>query len=279
MCPGAVGHEPVITESGLEAVLRRDRFVVLAALALIAALAWIYLGWFDAGMGTPAMHAGMAVRDQSSAPAWGPWSGADFLVMFLMWAIMMIGMMTPSVAPMLLIYARVARQARAQGMPYAPTAWFASGYLLAWTGFSLLATLLQWGLEYASLLTPMMASANPLLAGGLLVAAGVYQWTPLKHACLANCRSPLVFIQRHGGFRGSRAGSLAIGMRHGLYCIGCCWGLMLLLFVVGVMNLLWIALIAVLILAEKLVPPGWHLARASGILLVMAGIAMVAGLF
>ena len=209
------------------------------------------------------------------APELGRWSTADALAMFLMWSVMMVGMMTPSVAPMILIYARVARQAEARGTPFAPAGWFALGYFLAWTAFALAATSLQWGLERTLLLSPMMASASPIFGGLLLIAAGVYQWTPFKNACLSQCQSPLAFIQRHGGFRGERGAALALGLRHGAYCIGCCWALMALLFVGGVMNLLWIAAIAALVLAEKLVP-GRLVPRATGLAMIVAGVLLLA---
>lgn len=253
----------------LESILRRDRAVVAAALAALALIAWAYLAWLAAATAMPAAMDGGVM-----APELGRWSTAEFLTMLLMWSVMMVGMMTPSVAPMILIYARVARQAEARGTPFAPAGWFALGYFLAWTGFALLATSLQWALEQALLLTPMMASASPLLGGALLIAAGIYQWTPLKSACLSQCQSPLVFIQRQGGFRGDRTGSLALGLGHGAYCIGCCWALMLLLFAGGVMNLLWIAAIAALVLAEKLIP-GRLFQRATGVALVVAGAALL----
>lgn len=205
----------------------------------------------------------------------GQWSAAHFVAMLLMWSIMMIGMMAPSVAPMVLIYARVARHASTQGTPFAPSAWFALGYFLAWIVFALLATLLQWGLERALLLSPMTASASPRLGGALLIAAGLYQWTPLKHACLSQCQSPLAFIQRHGGFRSETGASVALGLRHGGYCIGCCWALMILLFAAGVMNLLWIAAIGALVLVEKLIP-GRLFQRMAGATFVVAGAAMFA---
>jgi predicted metal-binding membrane protein len=146
-----------------------------------------------------------------------------------MWVVMMIGMMTPSIAPMILIYARVGRQAMVDGKPFAATTWFVGGYLLAWIAFSLAATSAQWALERAALLTPMMTSASNILGGVVLIIAGLYQWTPLKEACLFQCQTPLTFILRHGGFRGYPAGALKLGMSHGMYCIGCCWALMALL--------------------------------------------------
>jgi predicted metal-binding membrane protein len=208
--------------------------------------------------------------------SFAPWSFSDFVFMFVMWAVMMVGMMTPSAAPMILIYARIARQAHEQGKPFAATAWFATGYLLVWAGFSLGATFLQWSLERAVLLTPMMESSSPLFGGLVLIAAGLYQWTPVKEACLSFCQTPLVFIQRHGGFRRDVQGALAMGLKHGAYCVGCCWVLMALLFVGGVMNLLWIAAIALLVLSEKLIPGGHAISRIAGVCLVAVGTWMLA---
>ncbi len=208
------------------------------------------------------------------APAFRPWTAADFLYMFVMWSVMMIGMMTPSVSPTVLLYAQVGRQAEAQGRPLAATGAFAGGYLLAWVVFSLFATLSQWLLERAALLTPMMVTASDLLGGLALIAAGIFQWTPLKQACLSYCQFPLVFIQRHGGFTRSLAGSLAIGFRHGLYCVGCCWALMALLFVGGVMNIFWIALLTILVLLEKVMPRGTALAHIAGVGLILWGMLL-----
>ena len=170
--------------------------------------------------------------------------------MFMMWVVMMIGMMTPAAAPMVLLYARVGRQAAMQGKPFANSYCFFGGYLLAWVAFALVATLAQWAVQRASLLTPMMESASAIFGSALLIAAGLYQWSP-KDACLRQCQAPLQFIQRHGGFRRDAKGSLKLGIRHGAYCVGCCWALMALLFVGGVMNLLWIAVLTVFILLES----------------------------
>jgi predicted metal-binding membrane protein len=262
----------------MEQVLRRDRAVVLAALAAVAALAWAYVIRLASGMDMAAPMDGMAGMDmpRMAAPALAPWSRADFLFMFAMWAVMMVGMMLPSVAPMVLLYARVARQAASRGAPFAATGWFVAGYLLAWTGFALAATTAQWGLERAALLSPAMASASAVFGGVLLLAAGVYQWTPLKRTCLAQCQAPFAFIQRHGGLRRDAAGALGLGVRHGLYCIGCCWALMGLLFVGGVMNLLWIAAIAVYVLLEKVLVTGQAVPRLVGTALIAAGIWMLA---
>jgi len=275
------------SDSRLEAVLRRDRLIVLAALAALAALAWAWLLGMgaapspdpaagDAMDGMPGMagHGGM----EELGPSVAAWSAADFAAMAAMWSVMMVGMMIPAAAPMILIYARVGRKAEGGGTPFAPAGWFAAGYLLAWGGFALAATMLQWLLEQALLLAPMTASAGPRLGGLLLMVAGLYQWTPLKDSCLAQCQSPFLFIQRHGGFRGDRSGALRLGLRHGAFCIGCCWALMLLLFVGGVMNLLWIAGIAAFVLTEKLLPLGRILSRLAGAAMAAAGIGLAAGL-
>jgi predicted metal-binding membrane protein len=265
-----------MTGTALETVLRRDRIIVLAALAAVTVLAWADLVW----LGNDMWMGGMDMSGFRMIPAgrgWmmpenEPWRPFEFGYMIAMWLVMMIGMMTPSVAPMILLYARVARQAAAQGKPFAASAWFAAGYLLAWAVFSVAATLAQWALDRAALLTPMMESASHILGGVLLLAAGVYQWTPLKDSCLASCRAPLAFIMDNGGFRGEPAGAVALGFRHGFYCIGCCWALMVLLFVGGVMNLLWIAALAILVLAEKILPFGRIVARIAGLGFAAAGL-------
>lgn len=255
----------------LERVLRRDRIVVLAALAALTALAWIYTVELAGGMDMAgAASSGMAMKGML-APAFKPWTGVDFIAMFVMWSVMMVGMMTPSAAPMILIYARVGRQAALQGRPLAATGFFAAGYLLSWAVFSLAATGGQWLLDRGALLTPMMATSSAALGGLVLIAAGLYQWTPVKDACLRHCRAPLGFIQGHGGFRRDPAGSLGVGFRHGIYCIGCCWALMALLFVGGVMNIAWIAALTGFVLLEKVVPAGRAIARAAGAGLVASG--------
>jgi len=268
-----------MTNGTLEAVLRRDRLVVAGALWMIAALAWIYVLWLAADMDMGGMDmtgfrmipAGAGIM----APASAPWGAIEFAFVFAMWAVMMVGMMAPSAAPMILLYARVGRQGSASGRPLAATGWFAAGYFLTWIGFSLAATLVQWAVERAALLDPRMASASNLFGGTVLIAAGVYQWTPLKDICLAQCQTPLQFLMRHGGFRGDVPGCLLLGLRHGAYCVGCCWVLMALLFVGGVMNVLWIALLAVLVLLEKLTPFGRLVARGAGVACVAAGVWMV----
>ena len=254
----------------LGATLRRDRYIVATALLLITALAWVYLLQLAADMDMPGMDSA-AMAAMMAPRVWAP---ADFGLVLVMWVVMMIGMMTPSATPMILLYARVARQATAQGKRFAATAWFTAGYLLAWTGFSLAATLLQWQLERLTLLSPMMTSSSNRFNGIVLIAIGVYQWTPWKYACLAACQAPLSFIQRHGGFRPEASRSLRLGLLHGAYCVACCWALMALLFIGGVMNVLWIAAIAVLVLLEKAVPVGRLVPRAVGVVCLGAGMLM-----
>jgi predicted metal-binding membrane protein len=193
------------------------------------------------GMDMPGMDIGSRSGEIAGTPAIAPWSAPEFAFVASMWIAMMIGMMTPSAAPMILLYARVSRSAAAEGKPFASAAWFAGGYLLAWSAFAIAATGAQWLLEQALLIGPMMGAASRLAGGVILLVAGLYQWTPLKDACLGQCRAPLSFIQQHGGFQREATGSLRLGIQHGLYCIGCCWALMALLFVGGVMNPLWIA--------------------------------------
>jgi predicted metal-binding membrane protein len=268
-----------MTDSTLEAVLRRDRLVVAGALAIIIALAWGYVLWLanDMDMGGMDMTgfrmipAGIGIM----LPASTPWTAIEFAYVFAMWAVMMVGMMAPSAAPMILMYARVGRQGKAEGKPLAATGWFAAGYFLAWTGFSLAATVVQWVFERATLLDSRMASASTVLGGIVMIVAGVYQWTPLKDVCLVQCQTPLQFLMRHGGFRSDVPGCLLLGLRHGGYCVGCCWVLMALLFVGGVMNVLWIALLALLVLLEKLTPIGRWIARAAGGACVAAGAWML----
>jgi predicted metal-binding membrane protein len=187
-----------------------------------------------------------------------------------MWAVMMVAMMLPSAAPTILLFAGVSRRRRLQGRPAVPAAVFTLGYLLVWMLYAAAAATAQWELHRLALLSPAMASASPLLGGGLLVAAGVYQWMPLKGACLSHCRSPLGFFSTE--WREGAWGALLMGMRHGSFCVGCCWLLMALLFVAGVMNLLWVAAIAGFVLLEKLLPGGARLGKAVGVLLILWGV-------
>ena len=255
------------TAAPLLDLMLRQRVVIAAALAGLTALCWLYL--FAAAADMRAMGA-MAMPMPME-----PKGAADLVLLLVMWWVMMAGMMLPGAAPMILVFATVNRRRRARGQPYAPTALFAAGYLLAWGGFSVAATLAQWGLERLALLSPMdMTTTSARLGGLLFLAAGLYQLTPLKQACLAVCRSPFDFVVNH--WRDGAAGALRMGLSHGLYCLGCCWILMALLFVGGVMNLLWVAVLAAVVLVEKLFPLGVWMARVSGVLLAAYGVGLLA---
>jgi predicted metal-binding membrane protein len=254
-----------MVDSALESTLRRDRWLVGLALLLVTALALGYTTWLATGFDMSGMM----------SPVYVPWSRGYFLFMLVMWVVMMIGMMTPSVAPTILLYAAFARRSALQGHVFASAGWFAAGYLLAWSAFALAATLLQWLLEKWALVTPMMAGTSRTLGGWILICAGIYQWLPMKHSCLAHCRAPLSFIQGHGGFRPGVWPPVRLGILHGGYCIGCCWMLMFLLFAFGVMELRWIAGLMVFVLLEKLVPRAEWIARAAGVVAVAAGIVLI----
>ncbi len=271
----------VPVDATLEAVVRRDRLVVVSALTALIALSWAYL-LAGAGMGMSAFEmtrmsqlgiaGGMAGMAMMTPAVWTP---GYAVLMFFMWWIMMVAMMLPSAAPMILLFATVNRKQRDTGQPYVATSIFALGYLAAWAGFSLVAVLLQWGLERTAILSPMLVGTNVLFGGSLLFAAGAYQLTPIKQACLRHCRSPLAFLGTHWR-RGAR-GALRMGLEHGAYCVGCCWFLMGLLFFGGVMNLYWIVGLALFVLFEKMVPGGHWLGAATGVALLLWGAAMLAG--
>ena len=235
----------------------------------------------DMGAGAPSGRE-MAGMDMGAAsgpldPAFRAWAPADFVFMFAMWSVMMVGMMTPSVAPMVLLYAAAGRKAAESGAPFASTGWFFAGYLAVWIAFSALATLAQWVMTDVALLTPMMATASAAFGGVLLVVAGLYQWTQFKTACLRACQSPLGFLTAHGGFRAEPRAAVRFGIAHGAYCLGCCFALMILLFVGGIMNLLWIAGLTILILVEKIVPAGRLIPRVSGAVIIASGLWLLLG--
>ena len=253
-----------------------NRTVVLIGLGIIVILSWVYLIYLAAGMSNmlsmPA--AGMDVGMEMAMPAIQPWGAIDYWLMFIMWAVMMFAMMTPSAAPMVLTYTKISRRQQADLKPVWGTAIFFGGYLLIWTAFSAAATLAQGGLHNAALLSPMMATVSPVLGGLVLVAAGVFQFTPLKYACLAHCRTPLGYFMTE--WRDGQRGALMMGMRHGAFCVGCCWLLMALLFVAGVMNLFWIAVIAAYVLLEKVLPRGHMVSWGIGALMIAWGSWMIA---
>lgn len=286
--------------SPLERLLRRDRVITIAGVVALCMLAWLYIV-AGAGLGmnawemtrlalfphqqTPNMTSdmtsdmpgmdmpGMDMSAMATEPR--AWGGANWALMIAMWWVMMIAMMSPSAAPTILLYAHVHRHALAQGQiqdKLAPTGVFMAGYLLVWLGFSVAATALHWLLEREAFVSAtMMSSQSRWLSAIVLIGAGLYQLSPFKNACLSHCRAPTAFLARH--WRPHALGALRLGALHGAFCVGCCWMLMGLLFVGGIMNLVWVAGLAILVLAEKLFPAGQWVGRAAGIALIAWGSA------
>ncbi len=269
----------------LEAAVRRDRLIVVTALTAVIVLSWAYL-LAGAGMGMSAFEmtrssqlgmgggtsdGGMAGMAMMKPAVWTP---GYAVLMFFMWWVMMVAMMLPSAAPMILLFATVNRRQRETGHPHVATSIFAVGYLAAWAGFSMVAMILQWAFERTGILSPMLVGTNVIVGGVLLSAAGLYQLTPIKHACLRHCRSPLAFLSTH--WRRGAGGALRMGLVHGAFCVGCCWFLMGLLFFGGVMNLYWIAGLALYVLFEKTVPAGHWLGHAAGVALLVWGAGVLA---
>jgi len=240
----------------------RDHAAILLALIGLAAVSWLYI------------YLQMSPMDEVAMPvAFSPWTAADFALNVAIWWVMMPGMMLPSAAPMILTFATVNRRKRTRGQPFVPTAVFTTGYLTAWGLFGIAATLADWGLEQTALMSPMTQRLTPALGAALIVVAGVYQLTPFKYVCLTHCRSPLAFVLHQ--WRDGQAGALRMGFDHGLYCLGCCWFLMALLFAAGTMSLLWMAAITAFVLAEKLFPAGQRIARVSGLAMIAFGLYLL----
>jgi len=242
----------------MDASRRRDLLTIVCSLMGVTVLAWMYLFSVAGDMS----GAGML-----GVPAW---DGSYFVMMFLMWSIMMVGMMLPSIVPTVLVYSAVARNTRKQGRIAAPTMVFVLGYIVLWILFSVAATGAQWGLSELALLSPSMMSNSSWLTASLLIAAGLYQWLPIKNQCLSHCQSPIQFISTH--WAAGTTGALKMGIQHGVFCLGCCWVLMLLLFVGGVMNLIWITMLAIFILLEKVLPFGAATGRWLGVILILGGV-------
>ena len=257
----------------LEAFLRRDRAVVGWALAGLVILSWTYL-LLGAGIGTSALHmsgfpTAPRVSDPMAAMLPMQWTVGYALLIFVMWWLMMLATMLPSAAPMILLFAALTRKQLESRAPYITTGLFGSGYLAVWAGFSAVAVFLQWQLLRIALLSPMMVTTSVTLGALLLIGAGVWQFTPLKHACLRHCRAPAEFLTLH--WREGQAGAVQMGMLHGVYCLGCCWMLVLLLFYGGIMNIYWIAGLATLVLVEKIAPVGTWISRYIGAALIVCG--------
>jgi predicted metal-binding membrane protein len=252
-----------------------QRLILLAGIGGITAGAWVYLAWYShhmGQMGQPSMvHMGTMLHAASRLQAW---SIGEFGVRFFMWAVMMIAMMVPTALPMTFVYTAVARKAAAQENPVPPTFVFVAGYVSLWILFSVVATLVQRGLDQAALLTPTMVSHSVWLGGSLMIAAGIYQFSPLKNACLTQCRNPAQFLSSN--WRTGTVGAFRIGLKLGLYCLGCCSILMGLLFVGGMMNLLWIATVFSFILIEKTLRFGDASRSLAGIAMILFGAVSLA---
>lgn len=251
--------------------VRRDRVLIASCILLVTALAWAYLVYLDQRMSS-SVESGAAMARMGMVMD-APWRTWDVFLTFLMWSVMMVGMMTATAAPVLLLFAQMQSQRAQRGGP-SSVLLFGLGYLTIWLGFSMIATLAQWALHEGALLSPAMAASSSVLGGVILIAAGAYQLTPMKVACLTQCQSPLGFLMSN--WRDGAIGAVLMGLRHGRYCLGCCWALMCVLFAVGVMNLAWVAALTAFILLEKAGPIGVHLARAGGVVLIAFGIFLVA---
>jgi predicted metal-binding membrane protein len=249
--------------TSLERFLLRDRTIVIVSMAGLTMASWFYLLVLSSNMaeGDRSLMGMMPMGDLMAAKL-QPWTPATFALMLAMWWIMMIGMMLPSAAPMVLLFTRIERKNVSDRSPGVRSGFFALGYFLIWLGFCLIATLLQWTLGETELLSTMMASTSSLLSAAIIAAAGLYQFTPLKQACLSYCRSPIQFLTTN--WRIGNNGAFRMGVSHGAYCVGCCWALMALLFVAGVMNLLWVAALAIFVLLEKVALQGPWVSRVSG---------------
>jgi predicted metal-binding membrane protein len=250
-------------------VLKQDRTVLVIGIVVIIVMSWGYMFYLAGTMNSVSMNMVNPVMDR--------WDFPELIFLFTMWTVMMIAMMMPSATPMLLTFSKIKRQNIRFPSLLLATLIFLLGYLAVWTAFSLLAALIQWYLHNISILSDMMVSNNPLFGGILLVFAGVFQFTPLKKACLNHCRSPLGFLLNE--WKDGKLGAFSMGFNHGLYCVGCCWLLMALLFVTGVMNLMWVAIIAVFVLMEKIIPSDKLLSHTAGTIIILYGIWLVSANF
>jgi predicted metal-binding membrane protein len=266
--PPSVGV--VRSQTAVAGLIRRDRVVITSCIVLVTALAWVYLVNLHNQMSSPQ-------APETSMAAMGmvinaPWGASDVFLTFLMWAVMMVGMMSATAAPVLVLFSGM--QARDGGRgALSPVLLFALGYITIWVGFSAFAAAAQWALHDGALLSSGMAASSSRVAGAILIAAGAYQLTPAKGACLRQCQSPLGFLL--GNWRDGAAGALQMGLRHGVYCLGCCWALMCVLFAVGVMNLAWVAALTAFILVEKFGLTGATVSRLGGVMMLVYGVLVV----
>jgi predicted metal-binding membrane protein len=250
----------------IESLLQKDRLLVFSGLAVLTILGWAYMIHMAMNMTGTGMN--------MTKPCLMHWGMGDILHLFVMWTVMMAAMMLPAATPMIMMFANVNGQRTSGESPLLPTWFFVLGYLAVWTAYSGLATLAQWGLHLSALLTHHMVITSPLLGGLLLLAAGIFQWTSFRDACMSRCRSPLGFLMTE--WREGRRGALIMGLKAGLFCVGCCWLLMTLSFVLGVMNMIWMAAITAFMLVEKVIDNKW-ISRIVGLLLVAWGLWVLAG--
>ncbi|MBV9490432.1 MAG: DUF2182 domain-containing protein [Verrucomicrobia bacterium] len=249
-------------------MLKRDRTIVAVGLVGVVLLSWTYLICMDWGMRH--MEVSMAIM-----PAMENWTAWDLVLVCLMWAVMMVAMMVPAASPVILLFAEINRRRSPGQSAYVATGRFLLGYLTVWVGFSVIATLAQWGLLTAALISPMMESTSKALSAGLLLVAGLFQFSRLKYACLDHCRSPLGFFMTE--WRDGPWGTFRMGLKHGGYCLVCCWALMALLFALGVMNLLWVATLSAFVLLEKLTAANQWISRLGGLWFIAAAVWVVVG--
>lgn len=245
----------------------RDRALIISVVVLVTALAWAYLFRLDHQMTADGSSA--AMMERMGMVVAGTWTARDFFYTFAMWSVMMVGMMAPSAIPVLLLFNGMHAHRTQASSPTGGTL-FGLGHMGVWIGFSILAAMLQWSLHQAGMLSSGIAVTSSRAGGIILIAAGAYQLTPAKSKCLTKCQSPIGFLMSN--WREGATGALQLGVRHGIYCLGCCWALMCVLFVVGVMNLTWVAVLAAFILIEKSGLTGLRLARVSGVIIIVAGV-------
>jgi len=258
----------------------KDRMTVYIGVLIVLLTSWVYIigmGWH---MGTLPLS-GEMTEDSSlltSILTWMPpmnnaWQAQDFFLLFLMWSVMMTAMMTPSILPMLMLFTTLSIRQKQQGQEPSSTLVLLAGYLTSWILFSLVITFPQYLMHLSGMLNPMMEPMHAYLGSTMLIIAGIYQFTPLKDACLTVCQSPLSFMMNN--WKDGNLGAFIIGYKHGFFCVGCCWALMLTLFALGVMNIMWVIILTVVVLLEKLSYKNPLLfRRVTGTLLIFWGIAI-----
>ncbi|MBI3245275.1 MAG: DUF2182 domain-containing protein [Deltaproteobacteria bacterium] len=249
-------------------MLAREHLWILAALVLLSSLAWAETIYLAGSMGLGMVTCSMTMDT--------PFSLDNAALYVVLWGVMMVAMMLPAMGPVVGLFHTIAQKKREQGVPFAPAWIFVAGYVALWT--------LTGGVGYAADLAiqalpssfPMLRAQGPVIGGFTLIGAGVYQLTPFKYLCLSHCRSPMGFLMTN--WRDGALGAFGMGVRHGAYCLGCCWSLMVVLFVMGTMNLVWMGLLSIIIFVEKIVPRGVAMGKATGVALMVLGLVMAAGM-